>query len=90
MTKKDLKRYGIMDEVIKGNYTIVQAAKLLNISSRQVLRLKKAILEKGVEGIIHKSRGKKPNNAKSKELVEKILELKKEYKYEKANFTHFR
>lgn len=90
MTKKDLKRYGIMDEVIKGNYTIVQASKLLNISSRQVLRLKKAILEKGVEGIIHKSRGKKPNNAKSKELVEKILELKKEYKYEKANFTHFR
>lgn len=90
MTKKDIKRCGILEELIKGNYTVKEAAKLLNISDRQVQRLKKAMIEKGVDGIIHKSRGKKPNNAKSDEFVQKILELKKEYIYEKANFTHFR
>lgn len=90
MTKKDIKRYGILEELIKGNYTVPEAAKLLNISDRQVQRLKKAMLEKGVEGIIHKSRGKKPNNTKSDKLVQKVLELKKSYIYEKANFIHFK
>ena len=41
MTKKDLKRYGVINDLVKGNYTVEQASKLLNISSRQVLRLKK-------------------------------------------------
>ncbi len=90
MTKKDIKRCGILEELIKGNYTVPETARLLNISDRQVQRLKKAMIEKGVEGIIHKSRGKKPNNAKSDELIQKILTLKKEYIYEKANFTHFK
>ena len=90
MTKKDLKRYAVINDLVKGNYNIDQASKLLNITSRQVLRLKKEFIEKGVDGIIHKSRGKKPNNAKSDELVKKILNLKKDYKYEKANFTHFK
>lgn len=58
MTKKDIKRYGILNDLIKGSYTVPEAAKLLNISDRQVQRLKKAILEKGVEGIIHKNRVK--------------------------------
>ena len=90
MTKKDIKRCGILEEVVKGKYTIAEASRLLNISKRQVQRLKKAFLEKGVDGIIHKKRGKKPNNAKSDELVKKVVSLKKEYMYEKANFTHFK
>ena len=90
MTKKHLKRYGVINDLVKGNYTVEQASKLLNISSRQVLRLKKNFTKKGVDGIIHKSRGKKPNNSKPDELVKKILELKKDFKYEKANFTHFK
>ena len=90
MTKKDLKRYGIINEIVNKKYNIYQASKLLNLSPRQVLRLKKAFIEKGVDGIIHKSRGKKPNNTKADKLVKKILELKKDYKYEKANFSHFK
>lgn len=90
LNKKDIKKCGIIEELINGTYTVPQAAKLLNISDRQVQRLKKAMMEKGVDGIIHKNRGKKPNNSKSNELVQKVLNLKKEYIYEKANFTHFK
>ena len=40
MTKKDIKRCGILEEVVKGKYTIAEASRLLNISRRQVQRLK--------------------------------------------------
>ena len=88
--KKDLKKYAVINDLVKGNYNVIQASKLLNITSRQVLTLKKEFIQKEVDEIIHKSCGEKPNNAKSDELVKKILELKKDYKYEKVNFTHFK
>lgn len=89
MTKKDLKKYTIVQECIDGIYTVPQAAKLLGLSDRQIQRLKKEVKEKGPEGIIHKNRGKKPNNATSKDKIDKIIELKKSYQYEKSNITHF-
>lgn len=89
MTKKDLKRYSVIQDCIDGIYTVPQAAKLLDLSDRQVQRLKKEVLEKGPKGIIHKGRGKISNKAINPETIKKIVSLKKEYIYEKANFTHF-
>ena len=89
MTKKDLKRYSVIQDCIDGIYTVSQTAKILSLSDRQVQRLKKEVISKGPEGIIHKSRGKISNNATNPETLKKIVELKKEYIYEKANFTHF-
>ena len=89
MTKKDLKRYSVIQDCIDGIYTVPQAAKILSLSDRQVQRLKKEVISKGPQGIIHKSRGKISNNATNPETIEKIVELKKKYIYEKANFIHF-
>jgi len=89
MTKKEIKKYNIIQACLDGLYTVPQAAKQLNLSERQVQRLKKEVRENGVNGVIHKSRGKKPNNALPDELENKIVELKKSYNYELANFTHF-
>lgn len=89
MTKKDLKRYSIIQDCINGIYTVPQAAKILGLSDRQVQRLKKEVNTNGPAGIIHKGRGKSSNNATNPEKIKKIIELKKEYIYEKANFTHF-
>ena len=89
MTKKDLKRYSVIQDCIDGIYTVPQAAKILSLSDRQVQRLKKEVISKGPQGIIHKSRGKISNNATNPETVKKIVELKKKYIYEKANFIHF-
>lgn len=90
MTKKDLKKYRIIQDCIDGIYTVPQAAKLLNLSDRQIQRLKKEVKEKGPQGVIHKNRGKRPNNAIEKEKIDKIIKLKNTYEYEKANFTHFK
>ena len=90
MTKKDLKRYSIIQDCIDGIYTVPQAAKLLDLSHRQVQRLKKEVLQNGPQGIIHKGRGKISNKAINSKTVSKIVELKNDYIYEKANFTHFR
>lgn len=89
MTKKDLKRYSAIQDCIDGIYTVPQTAKILNLSDRQVQRLKKEVLVKGPEGVIHKARGKISNKAIKPETITKIVELKKEYIYEKANFIHF-
>ena len=90
MTKKDLKKYTVIQDCIDGMYTVPQAAKLLELSDRQIQRLKKEVKEKGPEGVIHKNRGRKPNNAIEEEKINKIVELKKTYEYENANFTHFK
>lgn len=89
MTKKDLKRYSVIQDCIDGIYTVPQAAKMLCLSDRQVQRLKKEVISNGPEGIIHKGRGKISNNATNPETIKKIVKLKKEYIYEKANFIHF-
>lgn len=90
MTKKDLKKYTIVQDCIHGIYTVPQAAKLLGLSDRQIQRLKKEVKEKGPEGILHKNRGRRPNNATEQDKIDKIVQLKKTYEYEKANFTHFK
>ena len=77
MSEKEVRRFSVIDGVIKGKYTIPQAARLLKLSDRQVQRLKRSVLENGVDGIIHKNRGRKPINAPSNELEEKIIKLKK-------------
>lgn len=79
MTKKDLKKYRIIQDCIDGIYTVPQAAKLLNLSDRQIQRLKKEVKEKGPQGVIHKNRGKRPNNAIEKEKIDKIIKLKNTY-----------
>jgi len=89
MTKKDLKKYSIIQDCIDGIYTVPQAAKILGLSDRQIQRLKKEVLQKGPEGVIHKGRGKISNKAIDPKIIAKIVELKKEYIYEKSNFTHF-
>lgn len=90
MNKKDLKKYYIIKNCIDGVYSVPQASRLLNLSVRQIQRLKKDVLLKGPSGVIHKNRGRKPNNSTSQDTINKIIELKDSYEYEKANFSHFK
>ena len=54
MTRKELKRYKVIDHWIQGFITGGKAAELLGLNDRQVCRLKKRVLEEGETGIIHK------------------------------------
>lgn len=46
MTKKDLKKYTIIQDCINGIYTVAQAAGLLDLSDIQVKRLTKDVIQK--------------------------------------------
>ena len=47
----------------------------LEVSYRQAIRMKKAVIDKGVRGLIHGNTGRKPGNALSKAVISKIEDL---------------
>lgn len=89
MTKQEVTKLRVIDQTIAKNITIREAAELLNLSERQVLRLKKGVSEQGALFVIHKNRGRKPGHAISDSIKDKIVELKRSEVYQYANFAHF-
>lgn len=59
MTQKEMTRLRVINQTIDKVITIREAAELLNLSERQVIRLKKGVLKEGPAFIIHKNRGRK-------------------------------
>lgn len=90
MTKKEIEKYRVIKDCLEKKLTVPEAARLLDLSDRQVQRLKKEVKVKGVDGIIHKSRGKESNHKTDKQIISKLIDLKKSELYKNANFTHFK
>lgn len=84
MTQKEITRLRVINQTIDGVLTIREAAELLGLSERQVLRLKKGVKTEGPAFIIHKNRGRKPKHAVSDQTKELIIDLK-QTKYKEAN-----
>ena len=88
MTQKEITRFRVINQTIDKVLTIREAAELLGLSERQVIRLKKGVAKEGPAFIIHKNRGRKPKHTIPNEIRNLIIELKQS-KYEEANFSHF-
>ena len=84
MTKKEITRFRVINQIIDKVITIREAAELLSLSERQVIRLKKGVALEGPAFIIRKNRGRKPAHAINDELRSTIINLK-QTKYEEAN-----
>lgn len=89
MTEREITRLRVINHTIDGIITIGEAADLLNLSERQVIRLKEGVLKEGPAFIIHKNRGRKPSHAISDEMKRTIVVLKQSEVYREANFYHF-
>jgi len=89
MSQEQLKRYTVIEKTLEGSMTIREAAKHLGLSVRQVIRLKKGVVESGVAALIHKNQGRKPAHAIPDGVKETIITLKISDKYKEANFKHF-
>lgn len=76
----------IIKKCIKGKYTNKKAANMLDLSVRQIKRLKKRLLANN--SIAHGNCGKEPTNKISKEKETEILNLYNS-KYLNFNFRHF-
>ena len=89
MTKGEVLKLRVINQAIDGTISTREAAQALNLTKRQVMRLKKGVKEQGPQFVIHKNRGRLPVHAFSKQFKEKVVELKEQTPYHDANFTHF-
>jgi transposase len=73
--------------VMEGRCTARQAAQLVELSERQVLRLKKGLREQGPAALAHGNRGRRPKHAIADELRKEVIELATSL-YHDYNHTH--
>lgn len=74
MSLKEARKVTIIEELLTGHFTNAQAAKLLDLSIRQVQRLKTEATAHGVMSVLHKSRGRKPANALDPQIASAIVQ----------------
>ncbi len=79
MTQNEVDKLRVINQTIDKVITIKVAAELLNLSERQVIRLKGGVMTHGPVFLIHKNRGRKPDHAITDELQESIVQLKKSF-----------
>jgi transposase len=75
LSEYECKKFNTIEKLEKGGMTRKEASRELDISLRQIDRLRKVYLEKGKDGFIHKNRGKKSNKKISNEIIEEIEQL---------------
>jgi len=79
MSHKDRKRLHIIQKVIDKEMKQSEASKILEISIRQIIRICKRVKVEGDVGVLHKSKGCIPGNARNdqeKERIKKIYKTK--------------
>jgi hypothetical protein len=75
MTKKEIDRVTILENVIEGRWTQRRASETLKLSLRQTKRLAKRYKSEGVEGLRNLSRGKPSNRRINKGIKDRVIEI---------------
>lgn len=75
MSSKEVKKYDIVRKTISKELNGAQAAQLLNLSTRQIRRLKNKVKNRGAKGLVHGSRGKPGNRSMPAKERQKIIAL---------------
>jgi hypothetical protein len=74
MSQRDRDRLKIMELVLSGERTEVEAGRLLALSVRQVRRVKRRLMEYGDAGIVHGLRGKLSNARRDQQERQAIID----------------
>lgn len=82
MSSQELNKKEVLDRVIEGKLTQVNAAAILGYTERHIGRILKKYKKYGVKAIISKRRGKKSNRAYSDEFKQKAISIVKENYYD--------
>ena len=88
MSQRERQRFHLLQMVIKGALSLVQAAAAMKISYRHAKRLAARFRQRGAAGLIHGNRGRPAANRMPTGLREKILALSTQ-SYALFNDTHF-
>ena len=87
LTMKEKTRIEVVQAVMDGKIEINEAGRVLSRSVRQVFRMLKRLRDQGLEGLIHKNKGR-PNPRKIRQAIrKKIVELARG-KFSDINDTH--
>lgn len=78
MNQKESLRIGVMENLLQKTIKLSQAARELNLSARQVKRLRRAYREKGIIGLVHGNRGRESNNKIPEVEIGKAINIIKE------------
>jgi len=87
MNKDEARRITVIEQTLEGKFTNQQAADLLQLSVRQIKRLKAKARKAGISAIFHGNRNRKPHNAVSEQIEKRIIDLA-EGELEGYNFLH--
>jgi transposase len=87
MSLEDSLRAGVCRQLIEGKLTEQEAARRLDLSTRQVRRHKKRLREEGERGVIHRSRGRESPRRLPEEKRAEVMELYRGT-YAGWNMTH--
>jgi transposase len=87
LTREELRRIEVLSRVDGGLLTGSEAAKLLELSVRQVRRILAAYHKEGPAALAHGNRGRKPKHAISEPTRQRVVELA-QTKYSDYNHQH--
>ena len=80
MTEKELEKYDVIKNLIDKKINGTDASKQTGLSIRHVKRLKCSVIKSGVEGLIHKGRGRESNRKLDPDIIRKVsIFLRKKY-----------
>ena len=87
LNRKEQTRVKVITMVMEGRCSAAEAAQLLQMSRRHVLRLKKAFREEGPQALAHGNRGRRPGHAVRESERQEVLDLASPL-YAGYNHTH--
>jgi len=88
LSQKEVTRYSVIRDLLEHKLKSKEAARLLNLSTRQIRRLKKKVKRDGLKGIIHGNKGNVPTIAILAPVKKTILNLYSTT-YNDYNCSHF-
>lgn len=78
MNQRDLKRLHVIQEVLEEKLKQIEAAKILDLSDRQIRRIVSRIQEEGAKSIVHRLRGRVSNRRIDEKTKQRALKLYQE------------
>jgi len=88
MSLREHLRNEVCQQMLRGEVSEKEAAGRLEVSVRQVRRLKKRVAREGPPGVIHRLRGRASARRTPEDVLQRIRELYQE-RYSSWNMTHF-
>ncbi len=88
VSQRELHRMHIVRLTLEGRESVGRGAELLGLSARQMKRLRHKMRQRGVRGLLHGNRGKRPWNRTAPQLINRVVRLARG-KYKGLNDAHF-